>query len=592
MDKERERRFASAAEMADDLDRFREGRPIVSRRIGPIGKGWKLVRRHRRASSLVAASLAIAIVVGAMMLWRADRERRSIAADRRAVEVEIDRENFRLARALHDTLARRAPGDTAIVALERRLDANQLLEELLDLLQDRPNAVDIPALARHVRKIEALGGPGGPDRRRRVWRLARAAAHVLARDRSAAQAALADLAPGRARAALLAASEGRPWPWPLPEDGKDLIEHLFTAIALRVADGPTEAIGAEIAIASSLGRTDYRAQLQSLVWEATDRENAVAVLRDLRWLQREGRYSRTVRRTMLHQNVVLGDRAETRRLIEAFEAEFPRETWMALDAAVLFEAHIRLGDVETGHRLLDWAVERWPTDWHLKMALARRRGEQGDLDRALTQLDEALGLARTRWQRDESDVARLVIRFRSIAARPSGVARIDALGTLQDEAESLAGRVVDPEDRSGALVIASRAARALGDTEAADDLVKSALGACATPTTLLEAATVAYRRAEALAAADPAECGRVAREGRAHLARLFSFRGGPWAATPDQVVQAHYLDAGLAFLAADYKGCLESARRALEAGGNLISAEGKARLRAIARRARQESAAR
>jgi len=526
------------------------------------------------------------------MLWRADRERRSIAADRRAIEVEIDRENFRLARALPDALARRAPGDPANVALERRLDANELLEELLDLLQDRPNAVDLPALARHVRAIEALGGPGGPDRRRRVWRLARAAAHVLARDRPAAHAALADVAPGRARAALLAASEGRPWPWTLPEDGKDLIEHLFTAIALRVADVPTEAIGAEIAIASSLGRTDYRAQLQSLVWEATHGEDAVAVLRDLRWLKREGRYSRTVRRTMLHQNMVLGDRAETRRLIEAFEAEFPRKTWMALDAAVLFEAHLRLRDAETANRLLDWAVERWPTDWHLKMALARRCGEQGDLEHALPLLDEAVGLARARWQRDQSDVSRLFVRFQSIAAHPSGVDRIDAFEALRDEAKSLAGCVVDPRFRSGALVIAARATRALGDKKAADALVEEALAACATPTTLLEAAAIAYRRAEALAADDPEECKRVAREGRAHLVRLFNFRGGPWAATRLQVVHGHYLDAGLAFRVADYEGCVAAARQALEIGASVLSAEEKTRLRALARRARQESAAR
>lgn len=63
MEKEPQRRFPSAAEMAGDLRRYAEGFPIASRRIGPLGKTVRWVRRHPWRASVIATTALLVIVI-------------------------------------------------------------------------------------------------------------------------------------------------------------------------------------------------------------------------------------------------------------------------------------------------------------------------------------------------------------------------------------------------------------------------------------------------------------------------------------------------------------------------------------------------
>ncbi|MGL4555319.1 MAG: protein kinase domain-containing protein, partial [Gemmataceae bacterium] len=72
-------RYASAAELADDLTRFREGRPVRARPVGPLRRGWRWAKRNPAVASLAAAAavlLASAVVsLAAGLHWaRAGRE--------------------------------------------------------------------------------------------------------------------------------------------------------------------------------------------------------------------------------------------------------------------------------------------------------------------------------------------------------------------------------------------------------------------------------------------------------------------------------------------------------------------------------------
>jgi serine/threonine protein kinase len=64
MDKEPRRRFSTAGELARDLRRYGEGFPIVSRRIGPVGRTVRWIRRRPWRSGAIAASVFLMVVGG------------------------------------------------------------------------------------------------------------------------------------------------------------------------------------------------------------------------------------------------------------------------------------------------------------------------------------------------------------------------------------------------------------------------------------------------------------------------------------------------------------------------------------------------
>jgi tetratricopeptide (TPR) repeat protein len=75
MEKDRDRRYASAADMARDLRRFADGLAVQARRAGPIERAWRRIKRHKVRSSLAAAALLMA-AVGAFFARRAWEEAR------------------------------------------------------------------------------------------------------------------------------------------------------------------------------------------------------------------------------------------------------------------------------------------------------------------------------------------------------------------------------------------------------------------------------------------------------------------------------------------------------------------------------------
>jgi serine/threonine-protein kinase len=82
--KEPGRRYASAAELADDLRRFGEGRPIQARPLGWGARFWRWCRRNPMAAALVATALVLVGVASGGGVWFVQQraERRAEAAQR------------------------------------------------------------------------------------------------------------------------------------------------------------------------------------------------------------------------------------------------------------------------------------------------------------------------------------------------------------------------------------------------------------------------------------------------------------------------------------------------------------------------------
>lgn len=84
------RRYASAADLAADVRRWLEGRPIVARPVGLLERGWLAARRNP-ALTVVSVVLVAAVVFGSSAVFnqwrRAERSRESLATHLYAADV-------------------------------------------------------------------------------------------------------------------------------------------------------------------------------------------------------------------------------------------------------------------------------------------------------------------------------------------------------------------------------------------------------------------------------------------------------------------------------------------------------------------------
>ncbi len=122
------KRYASAEALADDLRRYLDSRPILARRIGPVGRLARWAGRRPAVAALTAA-VALLAVLGVIGLgWSSRNDRRlRLQAEERRVEAE---ENLAQARQVVDEMYTKVAAD-----LEGRpgMDAYQrtLLEKAL-----------------------------------------------------------------------------------------------------------------------------------------------------------------------------------------------------------------------------------------------------------------------------------------------------------------------------------------------------------------------------------------------------------------------------------------------------------------------------
>lgn len=492
LEKDPDRRFRTAADLADDLDRYRRGEAVHARPVGVLERSVKLVRRNKAASAGIAVALFATLVFGTIQLVRMQRESENRRTAIQEIRTELDRSNPRLAARLLTKFAARYPEDEELARLGRQLRGDALLGQLLDRLQQPVDAQDPRVNLALLDEIEVLDAFAGRESQLRNWHFARATALALGGRTEKSREAAKHLESKRAQFVLAAYLDRKPWPWQLPrrtaEDLENAIAPLIVTILLRAAEVPPARELEEITAALAVHETDYRLRWQQLIWLTFHEQDPARVLTGLTGLLREGRYSLAVRGAMLRAALELQHRETIEHYYRRLRDEYPRTTWNDTQAAIVAASHEALGHEAELAELIVWAREKWPGSCRLAIAEARLRSASQDSVRTFAAIREAKRLARTPRSRDETELLSLSHEIDlPVAMSPSST-------DLESRADALARDSRWARIRAHASLITARAILMKDPDAPADailDRVRVAVRESPTPAIAVEAAHLA-----------------------------------------------------------------------------------------------------
>jgi serine/threonine protein kinase/WD40 repeat protein len=147
-------RYATAHDLADDLERFLDDRPIRARRPSLLVCARKWARRHRSLVVSLAVSLALVLAGGIAGLASYAEQQHLIARDRESLAKEMEDREFKAKQDLHQALLGRA------AALRRSREPGYRRLVWNDLRQAA--ALGLPEQAPHALRAEVLACLGDP----------------------------------------------------------------------------------------------------------------------------------------------------------------------------------------------------------------------------------------------------------------------------------------------------------------------------------------------------------------------------------------------------------------------------------------------
>lgn len=400
LDKDRDRRFTTAANMAADLRRYLAGQPISSRRISVVGRiGLRAARNPRATAALLVALIAVSLLIGSLLWTRLDQDRRRTTARERA-RTALGEGRLLATLDLGSPFA----DDPEIAGLLARARGRLRAEDIEDLVIDFGNLYE----AGHLRdlldgddldvegNLEVLAAAAHmlDDREREEELVSRLEARPASRRSARAfrlllEGGLADENRGGAAVSLPEPSAGLSGP-------SIAREHCFTALAMTLADVALDDRRQELerALERDPGLFAARHLAGRVAFQRGEHEAALAYYRGL---DRPDRRPAFVARAIAQCQIALGRHDEALALVESeARSRDPNVLRLELDLAARGVGSRSFAD------LLAEARGRWPDQGHFDLVAAVRSLNDGDLDHARASATIALDKRLSRHGRAEA----------------------------------------------------------------------------------------------------------------------------------------------------------------------------------------------
>jgi hypothetical protein len=559
LEKEPSRRFPTAEALAQELERFAAGAPILSRRRGIAGRIVRAARRRPRTAAAIALLGAALVAAGVYQrVGAATREREDMGTLARAATAAAEG-RLGSARLLIEDLLARAPYLDGLAAQNRQLRALEALEVLLDEIQSLPPDAEAPEVAQALSELDSSGA----DVRRPLSDLARAAAHLHLGEPAAARERLAvvrrEYGESRAlvafemisRGEALDASDELGERRALGESFGTRDDAVFCALALRL--GGVSPARQERELEDCLGEGGARDDRMLYALAATYHDAGRFDAAHAAWLglAHDGRYRPTVLCNLALAAMALG-RLD---LAEAYLDAVPRGRYELRVAKHRLELAARRGLDSYYLEALKTTAESWPGDgWiALRLGLAwLERDEVALAARSFARVEQA-DASRTEKHTARQGLLLVELRREELEAAAHvdlGPEEREIAEALRARAQQLVATAPSRHARSDSLLILSQLERVLGLASAAETLDLALAADSANPNAMgLFLARLANACVSAAAGAPVPASAEMAR-GRAMIDQILALRArGQRPASNTQVDAA--LEAGVLFALVD-----------------------------------------